>query len=83
MKLDGRVAVITAADSGMGRASAELFAAEGAPGVLSAFAAAGMPGFEVGEVHVEARDLAGFVQGAKGVSAGAVRLVGEYADDGH
>lgn len=30
MKLDGRIAVITAAGSGMGRASAELFAAEGA-----------------------------------------------------
>ncbi len=30
MKLSGRIALITAAGSGMGRASAELFASEGA-----------------------------------------------------
>lgn len=48
--------------------------------VLEAFGAAGVDGFVVGTVSFADRDLDGFTRGAKGVSAGAVQLVGEYAE---
>ena len=44
--------------------------------VTHALTASGLPAWVVGRVTVGARDLDGFVQGAKGVDGGAVRLVG-------
>lgn len=42
--------------------------------------AAGIDAWVVGHVSDRERDLTGYVQGAKGVDGGAVRLVGDYAD---
>jgi phosphoribosylformylglycinamidine cyclo-ligase len=39
----------------------------------------GIPSWVVGMVSTAPRDLTGFVQGAKGVDGGAVRLVGTFA----
>ncbi len=60
-RLEGRAAIVTGAASGIGRASAELFAAEGAavlavdrPGTTLAFAAASISAFEVDVTGEEA-----------------------------
>src|SRR5690606_7863291 len=53
---------------------------EAADAVTRALTASGLPSWVAGRVTVGARDLDGFVQGAKGVDGGAVRLVGAYAD---
>lgn len=50
-----------------------------ASGVFSALMADGIPSWEIGRVGSGNRDLAGFVQGAKGTDGGAVRLVGSFA----
>ncbi|MFZ4893618.1 phosphoribosylformylglycinamidine cyclo-ligase [Plantibacter sp. Mn2098] len=49
-----------------------------AAAVTAALEADGIPTWEAGTVHIGARDLTGFEQGAKGVDGGAVRLVGDY-----
>ena len=54
-------------------------AQDAASAVTHALTAAGLPAWVVGRVTVGAHDLDGFVQGAKGVDGGAVRLVGSYA----
>lgn len=51
-----------------------------ASSVIASLNAAGIPAWVVGRVSTKAHDLTGFEQGAKGVSGGAVRLVGSYAD---
>ena len=51
-----------------------------ASSVMRASEARGIPAWVVGRVETSARDLDGFEQGAKGVSGGAVRLVGAYRD---
>jgi phosphoribosylformylglycinamidine cyclo-ligase len=48
--------------------------------IASTLARNGIPTWAVGTVGTTVRDLSGFEQGAKGVSGGAVRLVGAYAD---
>lgn len=53
--------------------------ADAASTVSHALTAAGLPAWVVGRVSTAARDLDGFVQGAKGVDGGAVRLVGAFA----
>jgi phosphoribosylformylglycinamidine cyclo-ligase len=51
-----------------------------ASSVTHALTASGLPAWVAGRVTVGAReDAEGFVQGAKGVDGGAVRLVGAYA----
>jgi phosphoribosylformylglycinamidine cyclo-ligase len=45
---------------------------------ISRLAIDGIPAWQVGTVSTEARELAGFEQGAKGVDGGAVRLTGAY-----
>jgi phosphoribosylformylglycinamidine cyclo-ligase len=52
---------------------------EAVSSVTHALTASGLPAWVVGRVTVGARDLDGFVQGAKGVDGGAVRLVSSYA----
>ncbi len=54
-------------------------AADAAADVVTALDGLGLPAWQVGEVAIGTRDLAGFEQGAKGVDGGAVRLVGSYA----
>jgi phosphoribosylformylglycinamidine cyclo-ligase len=54
-------------------------AQDAASTVTHALTAAGLPAWVVGRVTVGAHDLDGFVQGAKGVDGGAVRLVSSYA----
>ncbi|MCY7411816.1 MAG: phosphoribosylformylglycinamidine cyclo-ligase [Salinibacterium sp.] len=46
--------------------------------VIEAMRAEGIEAWTVGVVSTASRDLAGFESGAKGVSGGAVRLVGQY-----
>ena len=53
---------------------------QSASSVVSAAQAAGFPAWVVGRISQTRRDLTGFEHGAKGVSGGAVRLVGSYAD---
>ncbi|MBC7591055.1 MAG: phosphoribosylformylglycinamidine cyclo-ligase [Salinibacterium sp.] len=53
--------------------------APAASGVISALTADGIPSWEIGRVGTAVRDLSGFVQDAKGVKGGAVRLTGAYA----
>jgi phosphoribosylformylglycinamidine cyclo-ligase len=55
-------------------------AASAAPAVRRALDGHGIDNWVVGEVVVGDRDLDGFERGAKGVSGGAVRLVGSYRD---
>ncbi|WP_166980192.1 phosphoribosylformylglycinamidine cyclo-ligase [Paramicrobacterium fandaimingii] len=50
-----------------------------AASVISLCESAGIPSWQVGEVHTGTRDFTGFEQGAKGVDGGAVRLVGTHA----
>lgn len=50
-----------------------------ASSVIRELAGHGVPAWVVGRVSKAARDLSDFVQGAKGVNGGAVRLVGSYA----
>lgn len=47
-------------------------------GVIASLADSGIPSWQAGTVSMDARDLTGFEQGAKGVDGGAVRLVGAY-----
>ena len=47
--------------------------------VAAALTAEGLDVWVAGTVSSDARDLAGFEQGAKGVQGGAVRLVGDFA----
>jgi phosphoribosylformylglycinamidine cyclo-ligase len=54
--------------------------ASSASSVVRAAEARGIRSWVAGRVSTAARDLTGFDQGAKGVSGGAVRLVGAYAD---
>jgi phosphoribosylformylglycinamidine cyclo-ligase len=54
--------------------------ASAASGIAAAVTADGIHSWEIGRVSTSSRDLTGFVQGAKGVDGGAVRLVGSYAD---
>ena len=49
-----------------------------ASSVTHRLTAAGLPAWVAGRVETTPRDLDGFVQGAKGVDGGAVRLVGAY-----
>ncbi|HEU0256421.1 MAG TPA: phosphoribosylformylglycinamidine cyclo-ligase [Microbacteriaceae bacterium] len=56
-----------------------LVAPEAAEGVRRGLVSSGIPTWQAGVVRQGPRDLAGFVQGAKGVAGGAVRLVGDYA----
>jgi phosphoribosylformylglycinamidine cyclo-ligase len=53
-------------------------AQDAASAVTHELTAAGLPAWVAGRVETGSRDLAGFVQGAKGVDGGAVRLVGAY-----
>jgi phosphoribosylformylglycinamidine cyclo-ligase len=53
-------------------------AADRASDIVAGLETRGVPAWVAGEVSTSARDLAGFEQGAKGVSGGAVRLVGSY-----
>lgn len=55
-------------------------AADAASSAIHELALAGLPAWAAGRVTVSARDVTGFVAGAKGVAGGAVRLVGRYAD---
>ena len=50
-----------------------------ASSVTHALTSAGLPAWVAGRVTVGERDLDGFEQGAKGVTGGAVRLVGSFA----
>jgi len=54
-------------------------AAEAADAAIAALEADEIATWVAGTVSTEARDLAGFEQGAKGVDGGAVRLLGSYA----
>ncbi|MEO8528668.1 MAG: phosphoribosylformylglycinamidine cyclo-ligase [Pseudolysinimonas sp.] len=56
-----------------------IVAQDAASAVTHALTASGLPAWVAGRVTIGARDLDGFVQGAKGVDGGAVRLVGSYA----
>jgi len=75
-RLAGKIAVVTGAASGIGRASAELFAAEGArvlavdrPGADLAFSAAGVTGFEADltEADAPARIIAAVMEAHGGL----------------
>jgi len=46
--------------------------------VIAHLAAHGIPAWTLGVVSTSPREFTGFVQGAKGVDGGAVRLVGQY-----
>lgn len=49
-----------------------------AEAITAGLAADGIPCWQIGRVGTDVRDLTGFVQGAKGVDGGAVRLTGSY-----
>ena len=51
-----------------------------ADATIAQLGADGIRAWPVGMASTEARDLTGFVQGAKGVDGGAVRLVGNFRD---
>jgi NADP-dependent 3-hydroxy acid dehydrogenase YdfG len=70
--LDGKVAIITGASSGIGRAAAKLFAAEGARLVVAARREAqlGMLVEEIGDAGGEAVAVAGDVRGGFELAAG-------------
>jgi phosphoribosylformylglycinamidine cyclo-ligase len=53
--------------------------ADHAGAIADALTAEGIPTWHAGTVSTAARDLDGFVSGAKGVDGGAVRLIGDYA----
>ncbi len=53
---------------------------DAAADVIRTIEASGIPAWVAGEVSTAPRSLDGFVQGAKGVEGGAVRLVGTYRD---
>ena len=55
-----------------------IVAQDAASSVTHHLTAAGLPAWVAGRVETTARDLGGFVAGAKGVDGGAVRLVGRY-----
>lgn len=55
-------------------------AAERASAISQRLSDDGIAIWEVGRISTVQRDLDGFVQGAKGVDGGAVRLVGQYRD---
>lgn len=55
-----------------------LVAPEIAQQVIAKVASSGIDAWQVGEVATAPTDLGTYVQGAKGVDAGAVKLVGEY-----
>ncbi|GAA3728488.1 phosphoribosylformylglycinamidine cyclo-ligase [Leifsonia bigeumensis] len=57
-----------------------IVAAEEAADVIRTIEASGIRAWVAGEVSTAIRDLDGFEQGAKGVTGGAVRLVGTYRD---
>ncbi len=54
-------------------------AAPTADAVISALGGLGLPAWVAGSVSTTPRTLEGFEQGAKGVTGGAVRLVGAFA----
>jgi phosphoribosylformylglycinamidine cyclo-ligase len=54
-------------------------AADAAPAVIALLEADGIPSWVAGRVSTQARDFAGFEQGAKGVNGGAVRLTGSFS----
>ncbi|GAA2076749.1 phosphoribosylformylglycinamidine cyclo-ligase [Pseudolysinimonas kribbensis] len=55
-----------------------IVAQDAASAVTHRLTSAGLPAWVAGRVETTARDLGGFVAGAKGVEGGAVRLVGAY-----
>ncbi|MGN6326653.1 phosphoribosylformylglycinamidine cyclo-ligase [Pseudolysinimonas sp.] len=55
-----------------------IVAQDAASSVTHSLTAAGLPAWVAGRVETTARDLEGFLAGAKGVDGGAVRLVGSY-----
>ena len=57
-----------------------IVAQDSASSVVRAMDAAGIPAWVVGRVSTASRVLSGFEQGSKGVTGGAVRLVGAYAN---
>ncbi|MEO6827931.1 MAG: phosphoribosylformylglycinamidine cyclo-ligase [Microbacteriaceae bacterium] len=57
-----------------------IVAPDAADRVIATLAADGISAWGAGLVSSAPRDVSGFVQGAKGVVGGAVRLVGSYAD---
>jgi NAD(P)-dependent dehydrogenase (short-subunit alcohol dehydrogenase family) len=79
-RLDGKVALITGAGSGMGRSAAELFAAEGAKVVVADFAEAA--GAATADAIVQRGGTATFVQADVSKEAGCEAMVrhalGEY-----
>jgi phosphoribosylformylglycinamidine cyclo-ligase len=55
-------------------------APDAADALVAQWSAAGIPAWVAGEVSTAPRSLDGFEQGAKGVTGGAVRLVGAFRD---
>ena len=72
-RLDGRVAIVTGADSGIGRATAELFAREGARVVCFDIRESGTP--RVDKLITDAGGQALFVQGDITSPADCARMV--------
>ena len=54
-------------------------AADAVAGTIERLVTGGIPAWQLGTMSTSARSLDGCEQGAKGVDAGAVRLVGSYA----
>jgi phosphoribosylformylglycinamidine cyclo-ligase len=63
----------------LGLGQALVIAADQADEVAASLNRAGVETWTLGEIETAPADLSNYVQGAKGVDGGAVRLVGEYA----
>jgi phosphoribosylformylglycinamidine cyclo-ligase len=64
----------------LGLGQALVVSATKAEAIAAALNAKGFKTWLLGSIETAGTDLSGYVQGAKGVDGGAVRLIGTYAD---
>jgi phosphoribosylformylglycinamidine cyclo-ligase len=64
----------------LGLGQALVVSATKAEAIAAALNAKGFKTWLLGSIETAGTDLSGYVQGAKGVDGGAVRLIGAYAD---